>query len=172
MRQPPILIGQAAAKNGAPRALFPADPNSAGGRLMRMSGLSMNHFLNEFESFNTIEWFPGRNARGDAFDIREGVLEAHRHMQERDLFTRVCIFVGKANAKCYDWGNQGMPRWPFQWREQLAGGSWAWIPHSSGAVKFWNDKNQRDRVPRLFLEALEKAGGSASARRSLEKILV
>lgn len=168
----PLLIGQAAAKNGAPRALFPADSTSSGGRLCAMSGLSTAQFLVEFESFNTIDWFPGRNIRGDSFEMREGVLEAHRHTQEKNMFSRVCIFVGKANAKCYDWGNQGMPSYPFLWREHYAGGSWAWIPHTSGTVKFWNDRDQRDRVPRLFMEALDKSGGSKKVIDQLRKILV
>lgn len=169
----PILIGQAAAKNGAPRALFPADPNSAGGRLMRMARMQMPDFLEEFESFNTIDWFPGRDEWGDRFEMREGILEAHRHTDERKLYTRVCIFVGKANATCYDWGRHGMPQSQFVWREfPTAGGAWAWIYHTSGKVKSWERKYNRDRIPRLMYEALCKAGASDSVVARMSKVVI
>lgn len=153
-----FLVGQAApapVPGTTHHPLFPLPARSAGGRLHAMSGWSLEDWFTEFNTFNTLEHFPGRAAKGDQFPLREAREAAARHEFNHCLRERVAVFIGKANAGCYSWT---LPE-PLTLTALPEGGHWAWMPHTSGIVPFWNDGGNRDRVRALFEEVHRVVGG-------------
>ena len=152
-----LLVGQAAPANGGSHPLLPFPRNCAGERLFRMSGWSLVDYLAWLDRFNTIATFPGSAAsgKGDAFPLGIARDCAQQHFSERRMWSRVCLFVGKANAGCYGWDAPALPE-PFTLHPQRGGGHWAWVPHTSGLVPFWNDPANRARTAETFTALMQK----------------
>lgn len=151
-----LLVGQAAPvpKPGSRHIpLFPFPRNCAGERLARMSGWDLPDYLTWWDTVNTIAWFPGRasSGKGDAFPVSLAREQAAERLVEYRMPERVCLFVGKGNASAYTWMGS-MPE-PMTWQEQDGGGNWAWFPHTSGIVQFWNQEGNKAQLGRLFAEA-------------------
>lgn len=151
-----LLVGQAAPKPVAGARhipLFPFPRNCAGERLHRMSGLELTARMVHWDTVNTIAWFPGRatSGKGDAFPARLAREQAAERLVEFRMPERVCLFVGRLNATAYQWAGR-MPS-AMEWQEQDGGGRWAWFPHTSGIVAFWNSEENRRRLADLFAEA-------------------
>lgn len=149
----PILVGQAAPARANSHALLPFPAGCAGERLFRMSGWPLLDYLRDLDRVNTLTHFPGRSGKGDAFPLSEARPAAARLEQELSLGTRLVIYVGKANAQCYGWS---LPA-PFTPVPQPSGGEWAWLPHTSGVVPFWNDPANRARAGELFAWLRQKS---------------
>lgn len=150
-----FLVGQAAPRpvpGTTHHPLFPFPKNCAGERLFRMSGWTLEEWFTKLDRFNTIERFPGKSGRGDAFPKDVAMAEAQRHFGEKKLWGKVCVIVGKANADCYAW--HGDKPEPLTLVKQSAGGWWGWMPHTSGIVQFWNKEENRDRA-RLFFDQVK-----------------
>ncbi len=151
-----LLVGQAAPQ---PRPgshcmpLFPYPVGCAGERLHRMSGWDLRDYFKWWDRVNTIAWFPGRAAsgKGDAFPASVARGQASQRMAEFHMSSRVCLFVGRANASAYPWAG-GLPD-AMEWQRQGGGGQWAWFPHTSGIVTFWNEARNRELLRGLFDEA-------------------
>jgi len=146
-----LLVGQAAPplKPGTTHhPLFPFPRNCAGERLFRLSGWTFQQWFSHLDRVNTIEHFPGRSSsgKGDAFPLPLARECAAKLVVERRMFQRTVIFVGKVNAECYPWA---LPD-PMELVAQPGGGSWAWLPHTSGIVGFWNDEANREKARALF----------------------
>jgi hypothetical protein len=146
-----VLVGQAAPANGGSHPLLPFPRNCAGERLFRMSGWSLVDYLARLDRFNTIATFPGSAAsgKGDAFPLALARECAQREFMERRMWSRVCLFVGKANAGCYGWDAPALPE-PFTPRGAVATGPGfptppAWSP--SGTTRPTGPGPQR-RSPR------------------------
>jgi len=151
-----LLVGQAAPvpQPGARHIpLFPFPRNCAGERLHRMSGWDLPSYFTWWDTVNTIAWFPGRasSGKGDAFPVALAREQAALRLEEYRMASRPCLFVGKGNASAYPW-TSGLPG-PVEWQAQPSGGLWAWFPHTSGIVPFWNSPENRDRLQQLFSEA-------------------
>ena len=149
-----LLVGQAAPRNpahGSGHALFPFPSNCAGARLFKMGGWGLMPWFAHWDRINTIQSFPGGAAsgKGDAFPLPLARECAQRHFGEMRLWNRVCVFVGKANASCYAWDAEALPE-PLTLHPQRGGGTWAWVPHTSGVVPFWNDPAHRDQLRQMF----------------------
>lgn len=143
-----LLIGQAAPKtakgHASAHALFPHPKTSAGYRLFAMSKWDIQDWFVHWDRINTIAEFPGRgDGKGDAFPVKEARRRADENIDRYDMRSRVCLFVGKSNAKAYDWRD-----WPppFEITETPEGGHWAWVPHTSGIVQSWNKAENRGRL--------------------------
>lgn len=106
-----LLVGQAAPRNGSGHALFPFPRNCAGERLWRMSGWDLADWFARFDRINTIQEFPGPapSGKGDSFPLPLARECAQRHFSEMHLWSRCCVFVGKANASCYGWDADALP---------------------------------------------------------------
>lgn len=157
---PGLLVGQAAPRNpahGSRHALFPFPRNCAGERLWRMSGWDLVDWFARFDRINTIREFPGAapSGKGDSFPLPLARECAARMRVEMSLSTRHCVFVGKANANVHF---AGLPE-PFRLEEQDGGGLWAWVPHTSGVVPFWNSPENRAKLAGLFTTFWEKVWG-------------
>lgn len=159
-----LLVGQAAPRNpshGSGHALFPFPRNCAGERLWRMAGWDLGAWFRHWDRINTIQSFPGAapSGKGDAFPLPLARECAQRHFSEMRLWSRVCVFVGKANAACYGWDAEALPE-PLKLHPQRGGGTWAWVPHTSGVVPFWNSEDNRAQLRQLFadLEQIILAG--------------
>ena len=151
-----LLVGQAAPvpKPGTRHIpLFPFPRNCAGERLHRMSGWDLPSYFTWWDTVNTIAWFPGRasSGKGDAFPAALAREHAALRLVEYRMGERPCLFVGKGNASAYPWAG-GLPG-PMEWREQEGGGRWAWFPHTSGIVPFWNSGDNRAQLRQLFSDA-------------------
>lgn len=112
-----------------------------------MGGWSLANWLRHWDRINTIESFPGPapSGKGDAFPLPLARECAQRHFAELRLWSRVCLFVGKANAQCYGWDADALPE-PLKLHPQRGGGTWAWVPHTSGVVPFWNSEPNREQL--------------------------
>lgn len=151
-----LLVGQAGSRAGSgdpAHALLPFPRNCAGERLFRMSDWDLVDYLTRWDRFNTIDKFPGGAAsgKGDAFPIKLARECAQRQFAERRMWSKVVLFVGKANASCYGWDAEKLPE-PLVLHPQRGGGHWAWFPHTSGIVQFWNDEDNRAQLRQLFGE--------------------
>jgi len=152
--RPGLLVGQAAPRNPAHsrrHALLPYPSTCAGARLFKMSGWDLMPWFAHWDRINTIQTFPGGSAsgKGDAFPLPLARECAQRHFAEMRLWNRVCVFVGSANAKCYPWDADALPE-PLRLHPQRGGGTWAWVPHTSGLVPFWNDPENRAQLSLMF----------------------
>lgn len=155
-----FLVGQAAPQPKPDTRhvpLFPYPRQSAGGRLHALSGWSLSDWFALWDTFNTIEEFPGRSGRGDNFPLGEARKWAAAHRAARGLLARTCVFVGKANAQCYF---DRLPD-PATLVRTMEGGTWAWVPHTSGLVQHWNDPQSKLAARSMFGEILLKAQTSA-----------
>lgn len=147
----PVLMGQAGARQGDKHPLLPYPRNCAGERLFRLSGLSIEDYMQRFDRHNTLPFFPGREGKGDRFPLPLAREAAAAHLLRLGLDERPCIFVGKANALIYfRLVDVEMPN-PLQVSPRVP---WAWMPHTSGIVQVWNSPEMRDRVPPLFEKIL------------------
>ena len=166
----PLIIGQAGTNYGKrPRtaepirrdltmkervsstAMFPNPRTSAGYRLFKMTGLTLDEYLQEFERFNTLPYFPGcANSRGHKFPRKDALEWMEVHIVERRLMERPCVIIGKGNAQIY-FGRKGLPE-PLTW-ERKGKEHWLWMPHTSGIVQFWNkQEGARARVAEIFAD--------------------
>jgi len=116
-----------------------------------MSGWDMADYFTHFDTFNTVTYFPGKSGKGDAFRMSEARPAAAKHVSEKTLGERTCLFVGKANASCYPWPGGKLPE-PFDLVGHEGGGHWAWFPHTSGIVQFWNQGDNKVKLRQLFDE--------------------
>lgn len=154
----PVIIGQAGSNRGGSRhgtAMFPNPRTTAGYRLFKMTGMTLDEYVSGFERFNTITRFPGQSGRGHKFPMDEASLNAKVHIITRCLNARRCVIIGKANAKAYfDVIGRALPE-PLTWVSIGLKGEWVWMPHTSGIVQFWNQPGNADRCRAVF-DAIER----------------
>ena len=136
--------------------MFPNPRNTAGYRLFKMTGLTLDEYVSGFERFNTIGHFPGHSGRGHKFPKKEARECAQNHIVTRRLMERPCIMIGKANAEAYF--EQGDMPDALTWKP-VGTGSWVWMPHTSGIVQFWNQPGNAERVASVFADLSDYVPG-------------
>lgn len=135
----PLLIGQAPGPRTNPDTpLWPAPPQSGGGRLFTLTGMTTREYLRTFDRMNLLREFPGRWRRDDRWPRREARIAAQA--VEPLLKERVVIFVGRNVATAFDHGQ-------LPWFEWTQCGRWGYagvvIPHPSGRNHWYNREGNR-----------------------------
>lgn len=148
----PLLVGQAPGRpmpNSRHIPLFPWPRNRAGGRFVKLSGLTLDdRFI--FEATNVVGQWTGKSSKGDKFDVGAGRENAKSMVVDMSMNSRTVLFVGKATASCFDWT---MPADSMTWSHRPDGGRWAWIHHTSGIVQHWNKPGNKEALAE-FVESI------------------
>lgn len=128
-----VLVGM----NNPRLDLFPVPPNSTGGRLARLAGLSWTRYLKTFDRVNVLrsrEW-------NDAAARFVGPFLA------RELTERGAPFVCVGDRTRRALGLPGLDPATWYVTEET---TWSWIPHPSGRNRWYNDDENRRTVERFF----------------------
>ena len=128
-----LLIGQAPSRTGDPAAVL---IGRSGIWLADLMGISLSEYVRRTDRVNLFDRWPGKNGKGDAWDIGEAGRRAVRLMPM--LEGRQTIFLGRNAAAAF-----GMPKVPWMTWIVAFGGGVAVIPHPSGIVSWWNDAGNR-----------------------------
>lgn len=148
----PLIVGHSPDKLGfAP--MDPAIAGSAGNRLWAMSGIPLQQYLDTFDRINTT---PNRN-----HDTRKMQSMTRVHAESGMFDDRYVLLVGKMNARLYDWTELFGPEMadPFIWQyAPRTRGFVAWVPHTSGLSRHWNDRDEIEKLRSFMQDLLERYG--------------
>lgn len=155
---PPFLfVGEAAGKwvPGSHRPLWPHPANSAGGRLLKYSGLTMEEYVHGTERVNLFLDTPKKWSKVHAEQVAKSVAY---YAWARG---QVLVLLGKKVASAF--GLPGLPfdmDWvKFQLNDEWTGTRFApklgsvyavVIPHTSGRCRDWNDPKVKEDAERFF----------------------
>lgn len=143
-----MIVGQAPSASTIGGKVF---SGRSGKTLARMAGLEDDDQLRDrFECINLLHWFPGKNGKGDAWDKEAGLSSAHELIMSGRLVQRNVVLLGKNVAEAFRFKKD-----PFKW--YLSGDitCFAWIYHTSGIVRQYNDTANVVKAGRILMEALE-----------------
>lgn len=128
----PVIIGSDNPHSPDPqKALEPGNPKSAGGRLMALSGLSLDQYLRSFRRVNAI----------DKPEIPSGSF---------------CLVLGRDA-----WRTLGLPlpaHFPFFKATEVSGSSFTLLPHPSGRNLLLNDPLTKEAMRSLLQSAARRSG--------------
>jgi uracil-DNA glycosylase len=152
---PITFVGQAQSKSTADSGPF---TGVSAKRLAGFLGVTLEEFHQQFQAVNLLAGFPGKakagkkKGRGDAFDLKAGKAAAAELLKMRGEHY-VCL--GGNVARAFGVAKQPMLAW-----QPLGESTVAWMPHTSGLNKFYNDVDNRAKVvvglKRLLAEAPAK----------------
>lgn len=139
----PVLLGMDNPYGADPSmALYPLPARSAGGRLMKISGLTMSAYLQLFDRRNVLDCgWDARRARERAPTLRA------------ELAGRTVVALGAQVNSVMRGGTPHELAPPFRWTPDGHGGWIAKVPHPSGRGTFYNDPVNQELL-RIFLEEL------------------
>lgn len=150
-----LLVGQAPGADGDVRPLT----GIMGVRLAELMGVCGTPGVPDdeaigvwFDRANVLDFYPGRSGKGHAFPVGAARIAAELMLPEVKRYDRV-VFCGKAVFEAFrtcgtgdesarrrkEWRGWPMLTWHHLDRTGLAG-SWAWMPHTSMIVTWWNDR--------------------------------
>jgi hypothetical protein len=137
----PVLIGRAPS-----RTSNVAEPLSgkSGARLARLCGMELPAFLASFERWNLIDYWPGEGpGKGDRWLGRAEARALAESLRGRFEGRRVVI-LGFSTAAAF---RLTQPAFTFckHW-----GGEFAFTPHPSGVVTWWNEPSNLRRAETFF----------------------
>jgi len=142
-----LMIGQAPGRKGD--AGDPLGGRNAK-RLAKLAGLSYDQFMGQTDRVNMFdEWF-GKEGKGDAWD-HEIAMERASQMKH-DLSGRRVVFVGKNVARAF---GEDMDFLEWKYSNELDA-EIAVIPHPSGIVQWWNDRDNRKAAGEFLAASFEK----------------
>lgn len=151
-RKPVLFVGHSPNANSLP-ALDPSPGNTAGRRLFEMTGWSMEDWLKHVDRVNVLPvgWqsMPATTQRVYA----RGMLEAGAFEK------RVVVFVGKSTVELFDRGLSDAKDLKWFRTPKLKSPS-AWMHHTSGLSRHWNDPSNRLKFRAFManlLDSLERA---------------
>lgn len=136
-----LLIGQAPGPNTDPaRPLYPFPASSAGGRLCKFMGISVDEYLEIFDRVNLLQEFPGKEGKEDKFPPRLAKVAAAAILPL--LEGRAVVFLGRNVANSFGYSALGFHSWDYHpgLRMQLA-----CVPHSSGRSHWYNSPENVQR---------------------------
>ena len=144
-----LLIGQAPLRTGDASKVL---AGRSGVWIADLMGVPLAEHLAGTDRVNLFDEWPGRNGKGDRWNMLEAGRRARGMVQL--LRGRMVIFVGRSVAAAF-----GLPRIPWMtWIERF-GAEVASIPHPSGIVRWWNDADNRDAAGEFMRAAVAHGGG-------------
>lgn len=123
-----ILIGQAPS-----RTSDPGEPLSgrSGERIAALCGLDLPTFLDTFERYNVLPYWPGKDGKGDRYTAAE--IRHRAELIHSFIAGRKVVILGVINARVLS------VTWPMFSFRPHCGAQFAWSPHPSGINRWWND---------------------------------
>lgn len=138
----PVIVGEMPGKRTDPDCpMFPYPHTSAGGRLMKMSGLDPASYLSSFHRVNLIPRFFKSWPYGEAQKYARSILEEYVGRPIICLGTRVADAFGAASGH-------------YAWYPSTAVTPLVRVPHPSGLNRAYNTPANRDMTGRVLREAL------------------
>jgi uracil-DNA glycosylase len=145
----PIIIGQAPARGNDGKLPF---AGRSGSRLATLAGVgsSGDDIPNYFTLINLLDHYPGKEGKGDAFDMALATQAARKLTVELKAMRRTRILMmGKKVRRAM--GVQG--QWEYLEWFDFGPHRATVFPHPSGVNRWWNDRHNVDRAE-LFLHRL------------------
>lgn len=137
-----------------PEGARPLVGGRSGRFLQELSGCAtLGHYVRTFTTLNLLDYFPGKDGKGDRFPMMEARIEARKLtplLQGRSVIfvgMQVAEAFGAIAAKFYEWR-----LYPSVW--SIDGFQGAPIPHPSGINHHWNDKENVERAKQFFAHTL------------------
>lgn len=143
-----LIIGEAPARTGDPRRPL---LGRSGGRLAALCGLELQDYRRAFARANVLERWPGRLAKGDAFDLPAARQRAAL-LRRRFVGGRLVVLLGRRTARAF-----GLDSAYFL-PQRVACANVVVLPHPSGVNRWWNEPKNLARAAR-FLRRAAKHGG-------------
>jgi len=134
----PLLVGQAPGESGDGIPLS----GRCGRKLCGLMKTDLDDYLEKFDRVNVLDFFPGKNGKGDAFPINKAREMASRiRLGERPFV----VLLGRNVARAF-----GMAKMdPLTWTT-VRGTPVALVPHPSGVNRWWNDCTNVRRARRFL----------------------
>ena len=131
------MIGQAPGPKTSPNyPLFPFPPTSAGGKLHKLTGLSLEDYFKKYERTNLLRDFPGATpGGGDRWPLQEARAAARALVPS--LKGRRVLFIGRNVSRAFMYGG-GFEYFHLYYQEE-DDFTFAIVPHTSGVSRFYND---------------------------------
>lgn len=162
-----VLVGQAPSRTGNPKRPLEGRPLST--KLASLAGISRSSYLKQFDRYNVLDFWPGKNGKGDRFPLAKARERARK--LTRKLTGRVVVFVGQRTAEAFGYGDLE----PLAWKD--CGRYYAaLLPYPSGVNRWFSEPSNRvcasEFMERLVEEEKENAkdrsrstGGKVGVRR-------
>lgn len=144
----PLIVGQAPSRSSDPRRAF---SGKSGAKLAALVG-----DLSNFELTNLLDYWPGKNGKGDHFPRDEAKSNAAKIV--RRFRDRRVLIVGVGVAKILKLDPK-----PLVW-SRVCGATVGVLPHVSGICLWWNSKRNR-RAAKTFLREIRRESLGLARRR-------
>ena len=155
----PLLIGQSPGPNTSPEfPLYPIPSWCAGGRLMKIMGLTRGQYLKTFDRMNLLPYFPGQHQHGDKFPMAPAKLAAA--VVRPLLSDRTVILIGRSVANAFGFDSVSLFHvWcDYQVRRRCLGQPYkmrfAIVPHPSGRNHWYNGPENLAQAQAFWAEFL------------------
>ena len=149
-----LLIGQAPGPNTDPaRPLYPFPASSAGGRLCKFMGISVEEYLDIFDRVNLLQEFPGKEGKEDKFPPRLAKVAAAAILPL--LSGRTVVFIGRNVANSFGFSSLGFHSWD---HHPDHGMKMACVPHSSGRSHWYNNPDNVRQSVSFWREHIQESG--------------
>lgn len=149
---PVLFIGQAPAEKDDP-----ASPLSGrSGRILAgLMDISIEEFLDTFDRANLFNKWPGKNGKGDAFDVHKAARNAHLLVNNNPIFEyKAIIVLGQKTTKALGFKDDTFMQW------QKFSRPWVVVfPHPSGVSHWWNNNRNRKAAKEFLTEMYEENFG-------------
>jgi len=142
-----VLIGQAPGKDGNPSVPLVGRPTRF---LSKISGVKEEDILSATERMNVLDFFPGKNGKGDRFPMPEAREAAKA--KALTLEGKRVVMLGMNVRKAF-----GVKTKLFEWGTVKVNGSVfhaGVIPHPSGINTLWNEEWVRRRARRFLRKVI------------------
>ncbi len=138
----PLLIGQAPSRTGDPSQPL---RGYCGMKLASLFGISTASYLKRFDRNNLINHYPGKNGKGDFFDL----LEARDRAIDTTIMIAIIprpyvLLIGRNVARAFRKNQRYFERF------DLHGSPAYVVPHPSGISRWWNEPGNRAKAQRFF----------------------
>lgn len=143
-----LLIGQAPSKFGDPRLPL---TGRAGRKIAKLAGVSTFRYLRRTDRLNLLGRWTGKRGKGDNFPAAEATAKAIKASPL--LKGRWVIFVGRAVADAFRVSLERYCTWV--WDSELDC-MFAILPHPSGIVRWWNDRENTELASAFLRGAFKK----------------
>jgi uracil-DNA glycosylase len=145
-----VLIGQAPS-SAMPKDARPLVGGLSGTFIQGLTGcMTLREYVRRYVTLNLLEYYPGKNGKGDKFPPMEARLSAIELTPK--LVGRKVVFVGLSVAEAFGLIS---PINFFEWRRCPSAWDVPWfqgaaIPHPSGINRFWNYPANMEKAERFF----------------------
>lgn len=144
----PLIIGQAPGQHRAGPDITLG--GRTGAKLADFCGLTVEDYLDRFDRINLVDHFPGKAGKGDRFPLEPARAKVSEILADPAHAGRSIVVLGAGAMVLFKL------TWTCLEFREHAGARYAWCPHPSGIVRWWNDPRNR-MAARRFWTALARS---------------